>query len=154
MEGYGQKDLRRNLWLKRIFGIGLPVVLLLAGAYFYFRTWPQERTVARFVETLEKKDYQAAYRMWCEQPCRYYSFEDFSRDWGSEGQYRDPSQLKFGSADYCGQGVVFETMYPNTKTFGLWVERSNNIIGFAPEERCGGKRIHFDGLFKRLFGRA
>jgi hypothetical protein len=43
-------------------------------------------------------------------------------------------------------------MYPNTKTFGLWVERSNNSIGPAPEARCAKARLHLDVLWKRIFG--
>jgi hypothetical protein len=62
------------------------------------------------------------------------------------------SDLKFGAVDYCGSGVVFEATYPNTMPFGLWVERSTNLISFAPYQRCPGKHLQLGAFFKRLWG--
>lgn len=154
MEGYGAGEEQRSRTIKRVLLIGIPAILLSVAAFFYFRTWSQERTVSRFIATLEEKKYDDAYKMWCtpEHPCRYYPVEKFKEDWGPEGQYKDLNQLKFGSVDYCGAGVVFEASYPNTKPFGLWVERSSNLISFAPYERCPGKHLQLGAFFKRLWG--
>lgn len=154
MEGYGAGDERRSLWLKRVLFIGIPAVFLAIGAFFYLRTWTQERTIARFIDTLEQKQYDEAYAMWCnaEHPCRYYPIEKFQEDWGTSGIYGDPAQLKFGAIDYCGSGVVFESNYANERPFGLWVERSTNMISFAPYQRCPGKHFQFRALFKRFLG--
>lgn len=155
MEGYGAGDERRSLWIKRVLFIGVPAVLLAIGAFFYFRTWTQERTMDSFLKALEQKKYEEAYAMWCNQehPCRYYPMDKFNEDWGPSGHYGDPTQLKLGAADYCGSGVVFESSYPNNPPFALWVERSTNMISFAPDVGCRGKkRLNFSGFFKRLFG--
>src|SRR5262245_32032495 len=110
MEGYGAGEERRNLVIKRVLFIGIPAILLCVAAFFYFRTWSQERTVSRFIATLEEKKFEEAYSMWCtpERPCRYYPIERFKDDWGPEGQYKDLSKLTFGAVDYCGANVVFE----------------------------------------------
>lgn len=154
MEGYGAGEERRWLWIKRVLFIGLPAVLLLTGAFFYLRTWSQERVVSNFLTTLEQKNYEEAYRMWCtsERPCRYYPLEKFKEDWGPTGQYGNLTALKFESVDFCDSGVVFEATYPNVQPFGLWVERSSNMISFAPWQRCPGKHLQFGPFLSRLFG--
>ncbi len=88
MEGYGAGEEQRSRWIKRVLFIGLPTILLLTGAFFYFRTWSEERTVSTFLSALQEKRYDEAYRMWCtpEKPCRYYPLEKFKSDWGPEGQ--------------------------------------------------------------------
>lgn len=154
MEGYGAGEERRNLIIKRVLYIGVPAILLCVAAFFYFRTWSQERAVDRFIAALEEKKYEEAYGMWCtpEHPCRYYPMDRFKEDWGPEGIYRNLSNLEFGAVDYCGSGVVIEAMYPDADPFGLWVERSTNLISFAPYQRCPGRHLQFGAFFKRLWG--
>lgn len=154
MEGYGAGEEQRSRLIKRVLFIGLPSVLVLVTAFFYFRTWSQERTVSTFLSALEEKKYDDAYRMWCtpEKPCRYYPIEKFKEDWGPAGQYGNLSVLKFDSVDYCDSGVVFEANYPNAQPFGLWVERSSGLISFAPWQRCPGKHLQFTPFLKRIFG--
>ena len=154
MEGYGAGEEERSRLIKRILFIGLPAILVLTGAFFYFRTWSQERTISTFLSALEEKRYEDAYRMWCtpEKPCRYYPLEKFKSDWGPDGQYSNLAALKLGSVDYCDSGVVFEATYPNAEPFGLWVERSSNMISYAPWQRCPGKHIQFGPFLKKIFG--
>lgn len=154
MEGYGAGEEQRWRIIKRVLFIGLPSVLVLVAAFFYFRTWSQERTVNAFLSTLEEKKYEEAYRMWCtsDKPCRYYPLDRFKEDWGPSGLYANLASLKLESVDYCDSGVVFEASYPNAQPFGLWVERSSGLISFAPWQRCPGKHIQFGPFLKRLFG--
>jgi hypothetical protein len=154
MEGYGAGEEQRGRTIKRALLIGIPVILLCVAGFFYFRTWSQERTVSNFIRTLEDKKYDDAYKMWCtpEHPCRYYPLEKFKEDWGPTGQYSKLNEVKLGAVDYCGSGVVIEATYPNAMPFGLWVERSTNLISFAPYQRCPGKHLQLGAFFKRLFG--
>lgn len=154
MEGYGAGEETRNRVIKRTFLIGVPAILLAVGAFFYFRTWSQERAIGRFTDALEAKSYQDAYRMWCptDKDCRFYPFQKFQEDWGPNGIYGKPEQLNFGSVDYCNTGVVFEVTYPNQQPFGLWVDRNTNVIGFSSAERCPGKHLAVGAFFKRFFG--
>lgn len=154
MEGYGAGEEARNRLIKRVVFIGLPAILVAVAAFFYFRTWSQERVVARFVDALEKKQLEAAYAMWCtpESPCRFYPLDKFREDWAPDGVYGDTTKLQWGAVDYCGTGVVFEVNYPNQQPFGLWVERSTGLISFAPWQRCPGKHFQPGALFRRIFG--
>jgi hypothetical protein len=62
------------------------IVLVVAGLmYFHFRNHPEERAVARFLTTLEQGNYPEAYRLW--QPSPSYSYHDFLRGWGEQGDY-------------------------------------------------------------------
>jgi hypothetical protein len=154
MEGYGARDEVRIRWIKRVVFIGLPSVLVAVAAFFYFRTWSEERVMARFLEALKQQQFDAAYALWCpaEAPCRNYPIEKFREDWGPGGVYGNPAQIQFGAVDYCGQGVVFEIYYPSQQPFGLWVERGTGRMSFAPWQRCPGKHFQPGALFRRLFG--
>ncbi|MEP6960450.1 MAG: hypothetical protein ABI995_00115 [Acidobacteriota bacterium] len=154
MEGYGAAEEKRGRWLKRIFLIGVPVLVLGTLGFFYFRTWRQERVVARFMDSLKQQDFDGAYKLWCtaEKPCRYYPLDKFKEDWGPGGQYENQASLQIHNVDYCDGGVVFETTYPNAKAFGLYVERSSNLISFAPWQRCPGPHLQLGAFFRRIFG--
>jgi hypothetical protein len=154
MDGYGAGEDVRASRLKRIFGIGIPAILLAVAAFFYFRTWGEERAMRSFLAAVEAKQYDDAYRMWCNpaKPCRYYPMERFLEDWGPNGAYKNIPALDFDNIDYCNTGVVFETKYPDAEPFGLWVERSNKVISFAPWQRCPGKHLQFGLLWQKIFG--
>jgi hypothetical protein len=154
MEGYGAGDEVRNRWIQRVVFIGLPAVLVAVAGFLYFRTWREERVIARFMEALQHQQIEAAYALWCppEAPCRNYPLEKFREDWAPGGVYGDAQRIEFGAVDYCGQGVVFETLYPNQQPFGLWVERATGRISFAPWRRCPGKHFQPRALLRRLFG--
>jgi hypothetical protein len=154
MEGYGAGDERRSFWIKRIVFIGVPAVLIAVGAYFYFRTWSEERTMNRFLAALEQKKYDEAYGMWCnaQHPCRYYPPDKFNEDWGPSGLYGNVSQLKLETVDFCDSEVVFQYTYPKTEPFGLSVKRSTDVISFFPYARCPGKHLQIGSIFRRLFG--
>ena len=154
MEGYGTGDERRGFWIKRVIFIGIPALIIAFGAFFYFRTWSQERTMSRFVEALEQQKYDEAYGMWCnaQHPCRNYPSDKFKEDWGPTGLYSKTSQLKVETVDFCDSEVVFQYNYPNSEPFGLSVERATNVISFFPYPRCPGKHLQIGTFLKRLFG--
>jgi hypothetical protein len=154
LDTYGAAEQHRGRWIKRTL---LPVVIVAvvgAGAYFYFRTWSQEQTMKHFLAALENKDFQGAYSMWCpaEHPCKYNPFDKFTQDWGPTTPYSHGAAAKVDNVDYCGEGVVFNISYPNAEPLVLWVEKSTNIISFAPSgwERCPGRHWEFGRFFKSL----
>jgi hypothetical protein len=65
--------------------LGLAVLFLGVLLGFIFRNYGEERAVARFLTALERGDYREAYRLW--QPSPSYSYADFLRDWGEQGDY-------------------------------------------------------------------
>ena len=156
MEGYGEKDFRRNRLILRIAVAAVVVAVLGAGGYFYFRTWGAERVFDQFKETLARQDYEAGYRMWCtpEKPCAYYSMEKFKSDWVPPSPYANLASASVEHVDYCGNGVVFDLSYQGADPIALWVERSTGVMSFFPYQRCPGKHLQLGPFFRRLFGKS
>lgn len=143
---YGVSDARRERRIKLIVASTLVVLIVGAILYFTFRTYKQERVVKQFVTLLKGSNYQEAYKLWgCSQdtPCKYYPPEKFNEDWGPSGQYKDAGDAKILNVDVCGSGVVFGMKTPTADPFGLWVESSTNVLGFAPNGwvRCPGPHL-------------
>jgi hypothetical protein len=141
---YGVSEARRERRIKRILLWSLGIVIVAGVLFFTFRTWRQERVVKQFLSLLKQQNYQDAYKLWgCTQdtPCKYYPPERFTEDWGPSGQYKDAGNAKIENEDVCGSGVIFTIVIPKIEPFGLWVESSTNILGFAPNgwARCPGR---------------
>ncbi|HEY2843774.1 MAG TPA: hypothetical protein VGJ09_08995 [Bryobacteraceae bacterium] len=155
LDTYGQAEQRRGRWIARIVIAVLAVGIVGTSGYLYFRTWSQEQTVKHFLAALDSHDFQSAYKMWCppENPCKYNPFDKFQQDWGPGTLYSSGAAAKVDNVDYCGEGVVFNISYPNAEKLVLWVERSTNIISFAPSdwERCPGKHWQLRRFLKSLF---
>ena len=62
--------------------------------------------------------------------------------------------MKVEHVDFCDTGVVFNISYPKQEDFGLWVDRSTNVIGFSPWARCPGRHLHLGEFFKTLFSKS
>jgi len=154
LDQYGVAEAKREGRVKKIVLTVAAVVVLAAVGYFTFRTWGQERVVNQFLATLSRKDYQAAYRMWgCtpETPCKFYDLEKFDEDWGPKSSYANADKAKIDAIDYCDAGVVFDLTFPGADPVALWVERSTNIISFAPWPQCPGRHWQFRQFFKKIF---
>ena len=152
-ENYGVADAQREKRRKRTVLIGLVVILVSAVAYFSLRTRAQEHVIAQFLQTLQEKRYQDAYKMWGLYN-KYYPPESFLEDWGPSSKYANASQLKVENVDYCGDGVVFSVTYPQQETVGLLVDRATGIITFTPPDwsgRCPGRHLQFGAFLHRLF---
>jgi len=53
--------------------------------------------------------------------------------------------------DSCGGGVVTTIEFPNAQPFGLWVDRGNKTLSYAPWPRCPGRHWHFLEFIQRQF---
>lgn len=154
LEGYGAGEEQRHRKIKWIVLIVLVVALVNVVLYFMLRTWRQERAVGQFIELLQKKDYAGAYRLWgCSEsaPCKDYPLSKFMEDWGPKGEHPDSTRVRAGSADVCGAGVVIPLEYPKGDPVPLWVDRSSNVIGYAPWPECPGRHWRFKQFFQRFF---
>lgn len=153
---YGVNEARRARRIKLTVLWSLSVLIVAGVLFFTFRNWRQERVVKQFFTLLKQQDYQDAYKLWgCTQetPCKYYPPEKFNEDWGPAGQYKDAANAKVDNEDVCGSGVIFTVDIPRIEPFGLWVERSTDIIGFAPNgwARCPGNHLQIREYLKSLF---
>jgi hypothetical protein len=153
---YGVNEARRSRRIKLIAVWSVSILIVASVLYFTFRNWRQEQVVKQFLSLLKQQNYQEAYKLWgCTQetPCKYYPPDRFNEDWGPSGQYKDAGSAKIDNEDVCGSGVIFTLDIPKIEPFGLWVERSTNIVGFAPNgwARCPGAHFHFWEFLKSRF---
>jgi hypothetical protein len=153
---YGVTEARRARRIKLIVGWGLGILVVGTILFFTFRNWRQEQVIKQFFSLLKEQKYQDAYKLWgCTQetPCKYYPPDRFTEDWGPSGQYKDAASAKISNEDVCGSGVIFTVEIPKIEPFGLWVETSNNVLGFAPNgwARCPGAHLHLWEFLKAHF---
>jgi hypothetical protein len=155
-EDQAERQHRRSSLVKRvIFGV-LAAAIIGSVAYYTLRTRGEEKIVHEFLDDLQHQRYQEAYALWgCSQdtPCKYYPPDKFTEDWGPASHYANASAFQIEHVDYCGDGVVIDLTYPNSDDLGLWVERSTNVLSFAPWPRCPGRHLQLRQFFKNLFNR-
>jgi hypothetical protein len=135
LEGYGVVDARRERRTWRI--VILLVVLLVAGIvlYFSFRNWRENREFNAFVEFLQKKDYNSAYRLWgCDpaKPCRDYKLEKFLEDWGPQSTHADLSKMKVSKTLTCDSGIIKVMDFGGDNQVTVWVDANDRVLSYAP----------------------
>jgi len=133
----------RNLLIAAILILAVSLIF-----YILLRFHTEKATARLFLSQVAAGDYQSAYRTW--KPASSYSFQDFMRDWGPNGEYgpvktydllsaRSPSNA---SGVIVTVAVSAVSPFPrdgdpngrNTKEVRLWVERRDQSISYAPEE--------------------
>src|SRR5262249_31439157 len=83
----------RRMW--RLIGAAVLVVVLAFIAWRIFRYQPEKNVINRFFDAIERKDFDAAYGIynndpdWKQHPDKYdkYSLSQFKLDWGPSGEY-------------------------------------------------------------------
>jgi hypothetical protein len=126
-----------------IVGI-ISLLVILGGLAYLLRYWPYEHRVDRFLDTLQKQDYQQAYAIWQndpkwqEHPARYkdYPYEDFYRDWGPAGDWGAIHSHKVQGATTPkghSSGVIVEVTINNrVEPARLWVEKKSKTLTWSP----------------------
>jgi len=116
--------------------IPLPIlVLILAviGVFVAYRFWdyPEERAVSRFLTAVEQGHYQQAYRLW--QPSPSYSFDDFLRGWGEQGDYGRVRSFEILGSKSKGSGTVIVTVRINgvDPPLDLIVDRKTKGLAYS-----------------------
>jgi hypothetical protein len=114
----------------------LPVALVLLAAvggllFYKFRNYAEERAVARFLTTLEQRNYQEAYRLW--QPSDSYTFDDFLRGWGEQGDYGKIREFKILGSKSKGANTVVVTVRINNvdPPLDLLVDRKTKGLAYS-----------------------
>ena len=162
LEAYGAAEEHRSKRLRLLRNVSIAlVVVLVVGLtlFFVFRNHSEEQQVKSFVQLLQARNYGEAYRLWgCSEshPCRDYPFDKFQQDWGPASAHADESSAHISMSQSCGSGVVIRLSYSGSQeAVPLWVERSNEVISFAPWEECPGTRhLRFGAFFRSLFGKS
>jgi hypothetical protein len=133
LETYGAGEAKRERLVKGV-AVVVGVLLLAVGlGWFFLRNFKEDSRVSEFVESLQKKDYPAAYAMWgctVEKPCRDYDYKRFLEDW-SAGPHADAAAVKVEKTRNCAGGVIRNLKYPADNVL-IFVSRSDLQISFPP----------------------
>src|SRR4051794_17605331 len=84
---------RRRTLIGRIIVILVVLAILAPPLAWWFRYWPEEHRVDKFLTAVEAKDYKTAFALWTADPLweqhpeKYstYTFGQFQLDWGPSG---------------------------------------------------------------------
>jgi hypothetical protein len=139
-----EKESRKRKRLVLI--ITVVVIILFFG--WWFRYWPEEHTVGRFFDALQKQDFKTAYGVWMHDPNwpqhpgehAKYPFNDFYRDWGPGGEWGPIKTVKVNGASTCpgptpSSGVLVDVIVNDrTQHAQVWVERSDRTLSYPPCE--------------------
>jgi len=154
LSSYGQGDERRGKLIKRTVLSVLGIAILGTTAFFYFRTWSEERAVNAFLSKLKAQDFKSAYATWgCTDatPCKYYPFEKFMEDWGPKSAQANTASAKIDETEPCGDAVIVTVTFDKGNPVPLSVSNAG-VVGFAPWPQCPGRHWRFKAFFKRIFG--
>jgi hypothetical protein len=160
LETYGAAEehrAKRVHLIKNVAIIAGSVIVVALIAYGVFKNHSEETQAKTFVSRLQAHDYQGAYHLWgCSDshPCADYSFDKFMEDWGPKSSHADQSSAKIGLSQSCGSGVVIRLDYIGSEEpVSLDIERSTNIISFAPWAECPGRHLHIGAWLRSVFSR-
>jgi hypothetical protein len=137
-----EKESRKR---KRLILIITVIVIILFFGW-WFRYWPEEHTVGKFFDALQKQDFRTAYGIWMRDPNwpqhpgdhPKYSFNDFYRDWGPSGEWGPIKTVKVNGASTCpgpSSGVLVDVIVNDrTQHAQVWVEKSDHTLSYPPCE--------------------
>src|ERR1051326_1672080 len=116
----------------RLLMLVLLAAIVVSGAAYYFWDYPEEHAVSRFLETLQRGDYQAAYRLWQASPS--YTYEDFVKDWGAAGDYGKIREFEIlrASSDSSGTVTVMVSVNHESPPLKLLVDKKTKGLAFSP----------------------
>jgi hypothetical protein len=122
------------------------LAILAAPLAWWFRYWPEERVVDKFLTAVEHKDYKTAFALWNadpqweQHPEKYsaYTFGQFQLDWGPSGDWGEIKSHKIAGSvaprskvtDVTGV-VVAAQINGRAEPACLWVEKKTKTISFS-----------------------
>lgn len=135
LAAYGEGE-ERHAKLFKAAAIGIPAVLLLGVAFYFFaRHYPQRRQLDDFISDLRVGHHTAAYaRFGCtpSAPCRDYKYENFLRDFGPQGEFKDLPQWKMAEKWSCDGGIIRAFAAGPDRELVLFVADGEARLSFAP----------------------
>lgn len=155
LDNYGVSDAQREKGMKRwVLGVLGAVLVVLLG-YWFWHDFREKRQVSQFLDLLEQKRYDDAYRLWgCDpaKPCRDYNMARFMEDWGPKSAHPDASKASVRRTRSCNTGVIQILEYAPGDEVALYVDRTNRQISFSPFNYCvdsAGRNTKFWDIFFR-----
>jgi hypothetical protein len=139
LDAYGVADAKRERTVRGLLLTAVALVIVGIVVYFLARDYREQQKIKSFLALLRNQDYQAAYGLWgCSEksPCPQYPFKNFMEDWGPQSPHANIAAAKLGVKKSCEGGIIQFVEFPGKEEVQLWVERSNQTIGFAPWPVC------------------
>lgn len=108
------------------------VAIVASGVAYYFWDFPEEHAVTRFLETVQRGDFKRAYALW--QPVSTYSFDDFMRDWGPQGDYGRIREFEILRSSSASSDTVTVSVMINGRTpeLKVLVDKRTKGLAFSP----------------------
>jgi hypothetical protein len=135
LDDYGDGDAQREKIFKAI-AVLLVLAIAVGGIYYvFFRNWVEERQARHFLTALQDGDYAAAYQLWgcsIEEPCHYYPYEEFMKDWGPGSALGKVASFRLGRSYAQQTGVIITLEINGKQQPNLWVEKESKQVGFSP----------------------
>lgn len=121
-----------NKTLRYALALLLPLIVIGTLLSIRFRNYSEERAVARFLTTLHDGNYQEAYRLW--KPSASYTYEDFLRGWGEQGDYGKVREFQILGSESKGSNTVIVTVRVNNvdPPLDLVVDRETKGLAYSP----------------------
>jgi hypothetical protein len=137
---------RRQALLQKLL-IALVLIGIVGGVLaFWFRHYPEQRAVDKFLTSIEQKDYKTAFAIWNADPeweqhaDRYsnYTFGQFQLDWGPSGDWGeikthevvDAIEPKSKITEASGV-VVAARINARAEPACIWVEKKTKALSFS-----------------------
>lgn len=160
LEGYGVREARTEKYLKYGVLLALVVIIAAVASYFLLRDRSQKASVRDFVDRLQVHDYKAAYALWgCTdaKPCPEYPMNKFLEDWGPASPQANIAGADSRTLRHCDAGILQAIRFPDGHETQLWVQRRNDLIGFAPwqvdtQAEAADKRIALRNFMRNMTG--
>jgi hypothetical protein len=155
LDSYGVSEARRERYVWRWILGCVAAILLALGGYWFWHDFHEKRQVSRFLDLLEEKKYEEAYRLWgCDpaKPCRDYSLEKFLEDWGPKSPYSNVAQAHVRRTRSCSEGVIQILEFAPGNEVPLYVDRASLNLSFSPFTYCvdaSGRNTKFWDIFFR-----
>jgi hypothetical protein len=112
--------------------IGAVAAIVIGVSAYLLWDYPEERAVTHFMDALERGDYRTAYRIW--QPSASYSYDDFIKDWGPQGDYGKIKNFEILEASSASAETVTIMVVVNNETpaVKLLVDRKTKGLAYSP----------------------
>jgi hypothetical protein len=155
LDKYGAGEERRNRIIIRSIVTVVVLAVVVALGWYLLLNHRQESTVKDFVAALKRGDTQAAYQIWgctSSRPCPDYTYEKFLKDWGPGPEGPDPNVLALTDSEACNTSVMLTVQVNPKRTEQLWMDRTSDMISFAPMPICP-HQIPYEIMAHRTLGK-
>jgi hypothetical protein len=112
--------------------VAMLLAIIAGGVAYYFWNYPEEHAVSRFLRTVQSGDYKTAYGLW--QPSSTYTFADFMKDWGPNGDYGKIREFDILRSSSASSDTVTVTVMVNRETpvLKLLVDKNTKGLAYSP----------------------